>query len=83
MLHVLASIDVNLAPLEIGNPYCESKSQLKIFEAGLVEVPTIASAISSYIEAIDHEVDGFLASTEQDWQDAMPRWLALPRCVRK
>ena len=33
MLQLLGSIDINLAPLEMNNPYCDSKSQLKIFEA--------------------------------------------------
>ena len=83
MLNVLGGIDINLAPLEIGNPYCESKSQLKIFEAGLVEVPTIASSITSYNEAIHHEVDGFLASTEQEWIDAMQALVSSPELRRQ
>ena len=32
----IAGVDINLAPLEIGNPFCESKSELKWFEAGAV-----------------------------------------------
>ena len=38
-----ARFDINLAPLEVGNPFCEAKSQLKFFEAGLVNCTTIAS----------------------------------------
>src|SRR4029079_10479524 len=33
----MARFDINLAPLEFGNPYCEAKSQLKFFEAALVD----------------------------------------------
>ncbi|MBV9444268.1 MAG: glycosyltransferase family 4 protein [Acidobacteriaceae bacterium] len=73
MLTILAGTDINLAPLELGNPYCESKSQLKIFEAGLVKVPTVASAVESYTEAIDHGLDGFLASTPSDWADSLQK----------
>ncbi|WP_224360479.1 rhamnosyltransferase WsaF family glycosyltransferase [Hyalangium versicolor] len=71
MLKTLSNMDINLAPLEVGNPYCEGKSQLKIFEAGLVHVPTVASATSSYAASIDHGVDGFLARTEAEWFTAL------------
>jgi len=67
MLSVLSTVDINIAPLEVGNPYCEGKSQLKIFEAGVLLVPTVASATASYREAIEHGVDGFLADTTEAW----------------
>ncbi len=73
MLKLLSSIDINLAPLEMDNPYCESKSQLKIFEAGLVGVPTVASEVESYGEAIDNGVDGFLASNSGQWLAALEK----------
>lgn len=63
----VASVDINLAPLEIGNPFCESKSELKFFEAGIVGVPTVASATAPYVAAIDDGVDGFVASTTSEW----------------
>ncbi len=63
----LARFDVNLAPLEVGNPYCECKSELKYFEAGLVDVCTIASPTEPFRKAIRHGENGFLAATEQDW----------------
>jgi glycosyltransferase involved in cell wall biosynthesis/SAM-dependent methyltransferase len=76
MLEVLATVDINLAPLEVGNPYCESKSQLKIFEAGLVGVPTIASGTGSYAEAIENSVDGFLANNDGEWLAALEQLIA-------
>ena len=71
MLRLLADVDINIAPLELGNPYCESKSQLKIFEAGLVGVPTVASATASYREAIEHGIDGYIAANEAEWIEAL------------
>lgn len=63
----IASIDINLAPLEIGNPFCESKSELKFFEAGIVGVPTVASATQPFREAISDGIDGFVATTTDEW----------------
>jgi len=78
MLEALSRVDINLAPLEVGNPYCEGKSQLKIFEAGVVGVPTVASDTTSYREAIDHGLDGFLAADETAWRDALERLITDP-----
>ena len=60
LLELTSQFDVNLAPLVRDDPFCEAKSELKIFEAGVVAVPTIASATRSYAHAIDDGVDGFL-----------------------
>ncbi len=63
----IARFDINLAPLEFGNPYCEAKSELKFFEAALVDVPTIASPTGPYRRAIEHGKTGFLAANTDDW----------------
>lgn len=63
----LSRFDINLAPLEFGNPYCEAKSELKFFEAALVNVPTIASPTGPFRRAIDHGKTGFLAASADDW----------------
>ena len=68
---VLATFDVNLAPLEAGNPFCEAKSELKWLEAAAVGVPTVASPTAPYRAAIRHGETGFLASTTEDWVDAL------------
>ncbi|MFZ2187670.1 MAG: glycosyltransferase [Candidatus Moraniibacteriota bacterium] len=63
----VASMDINVAPLEIGNPFCEAKSELKWFEAGLVAVPTVASATGTFQEAIRDGIDGYVAATTEEW----------------
>jgi glycosyltransferase involved in cell wall biosynthesis/GT2 family glycosyltransferase/SAM-dependent methyltransferase len=63
----LARFDINLAPLEFGNPFCEAKSELKFFEAALVDVPTVASPTGPFRRAIEHGKTGFLAATANDW----------------
>ena len=62
-----ARLDINLAPLELGNPFCEAKSELKFLEAALVSVPSVASRTQSYCGAIRHGETGFLASDYQQW----------------
>ena len=69
----IARFDINLAPLEVGNPFCEAKSELKFFEAALADVPTIASPTGPYRRAIRHGETGFLATTCGEWQEAFAR----------
>lgn len=63
----VAQMDINLAPLEIGNPFCEAKSELKWFEAGLLGVPTVAAATGTFKEAINDGIDGYVAATTEEW----------------
>ncbi len=63
----IATLDINLAPLELNNPFCESKSELKFFEAGIVGVPTVAVANQTFREAIEDGVDGYVANGTEDW----------------
>jgi glycosyltransferase involved in cell wall biosynthesis/SAM-dependent methyltransferase len=67
----LARLDVNLAPLEVGNVFCEAKSELKFFEAALVDVPTIASPTGPFSRALRDGETGFLAETPSAWHDAI------------
>lgn len=62
-----ARFDINLAPLELGNPFCEAKSQLKFFEAGLVNCTTVASPTGPFRDCISDGKTGFLAATGDDW----------------
>lgn len=74
----IASTDINLAPLEIGNPFCESKSELKFFEAGILGVPTVAAATQTFQEAIQDGKDGFVATTADEWTDKLEKLILDP-----
>ncbi len=69
----VASVDINIAPLEADNPFCESKSELKFFEAGIVKVPTVASSTQTFREAIRDGEDGFVAKDTQEWIEKLSR----------
>jgi glycosyltransferase involved in cell wall biosynthesis/SAM-dependent methyltransferase/uncharacterized protein YbaR (Trm112 family) len=63
--------DVNIAPLESGNPFCEAKSELKLFEAALAGAVTVASPTEPFLAAIKQGETGFLAATEDEWYEAL------------
>lgn len=66
-LSVLNTFDVNLVPLESGNPFCEAKSEIKYTEAALLGIPTIASRIEAYEFAVREGETGFLADSTDEW----------------
>jgi O-antigen biosynthesis protein len=66
-LENISSVDINIIPLEKGNPFCEAKSELKFFEAGILGVPSVAVDNQTYREAIDDGVDGYIAASEDEW----------------
>ncbi len=68
MLRDMRRCDINIAPLEEGNPFCEGKSELKFFEAAIIEVPTIASRTAPYRGVIEDGVNGMLASDPAEWK---------------
>jgi glycosyltransferase involved in cell wall biosynthesis len=74
----VAASDINLAPLEIGNPFCESKSELKFFEAGILGVPTVAAATRTFQEAIADGEDGFVAATAEEWTAKLEKLILDP-----
>ncbi|MBI2439733.1 MAG: glycosyltransferase family 4 protein [Candidatus Moranbacteria bacterium] len=72
---LIARVDINIAPLEIDNMFCQGKSAIKFFEAGLLSVPTIASRTTSFARVIKNEENGFLASCDDDWKKYLDKLL--------
>lgn len=67
---LIASVDINLAPLE-PTLFNEAKSENKWTEAALVKVPTVASDFGAFSDVIEDGENGFLCSTTEDWVDAL------------
>jgi len=74
----MVRFDVSIAPLEIGNPFCESKSEIKFTEAALCDVPCIASPTGPFRRVIEHGVTGFLAEDAAGWETALRALIADP-----
>lgn len=64
LMELMAGVDVNLAPL-VMNDFTNSKSELKFFEAGVVETVTVASPAFAFKNAIDDGRDGILAGPDE------------------
>ncbi|MGH7391729.1 MAG: methyltransferase domain-containing protein [Candidatus Rokuibacteriota bacterium] len=79
---LLARLDVNLAPLEPDNPFCEAKSELKYIEAGAVGVPTVASDLGAFRHAIRDGDNGCLVHSVEGWLDALRRLVTDPELRR-
>ena len=71
-------MDIALAPLEPDNIFCRAKSEIKFLEAGALGVPVIASEIGPFKDAITRGEDGLLASSTQDWSDALSSLIEQP-----
>ena len=64
---LIRSIDINLAPLE-DTIFNEAKSENKWTEAALVKIPTVASNVGAFKDAIEDGKTGLLCNDEKDWE---------------
>jgi glycosyltransferase involved in cell wall biosynthesis len=72
----LARGDVNLCPLELGNPFCESKSAVRWLAAAAVAVPSVGSPTGPLRDAIRDGETGILAADVSDWERALEQLVA-------
>lgn len=64
---LIASVDINLAPL-VSTVFNEAKSENKWMEAALVKVPTIASNVGAFKEVIKNKETGVLCDRFEEWE---------------
>lgn len=69
--HLTANVDVSIVPLVV-NSFTNCKSELKYFEAAIVDTITIASPNYTYINAIKHGETGFLCQSGE-WYDTLKK----------
>lgn len=68
----IASIDINLMPLE-HSVFHACKSENKWIEAGLVQVPTVASYNEELARCIRPGTDGLLCRTAEEWRNTLAK----------
>ena len=64
---LIAQVDVNIVPL-VTNSFTNCKSELKFFEAAVVDTPTLAAPIYTYEHAIRNGDTGFLCQ-QGEWYE--------------
>jgi len=67
---LIASVDINIAPLE-ESIFNEAKSENKWVEAALVKVVTVASDVGAFKQMIQHGKTGFLCKNEKEWTEVL------------
>jgi glycosyltransferase involved in cell wall biosynthesis len=66
--HVRA--EIGIAPL-VDNRFNQSKSNLKFVEYSVIGMPTVASRVAPYENAIEDGKNGFLVSSPEEWYLAL------------
>lgn len=64
-------MDIALAPLEQNNVFNRAKSEIKFVEAGVLEIPLVASNCDPFRDSITEGEDGLLAAGEREWTRAL------------
>ena len=54
----------------------DCKSELKWFEAASYKIPAVVSNTKVYLETIEHEKDGFVAGSQEEWFTYLDRLVA-------
>lgn len=78
---LISEVDINLAPL-VDSIFNRAKSEIKWIEAGLVKVPTVASKIGAFSDAIVDGETGLLA-TDEEWFDKLEALVLSPELRQK
>jgi glycosyltransferase involved in cell wall biosynthesis len=83
LIPIMASFQVNIAPLNLEKEFNKAKSALKYFEAAALGVPVIASPVEDFQFAIRHAENGLLASNEEEWFDCLASLVESPEYRRQ
>ncbi|HSB67412.1 MAG TPA: glycosyltransferase [Anaerolineales bacterium] len=70
-------MDIAIAPLA-DNLFNSCKSAIKFLEYSAIGAAGVYSRITPYTSIIDHEIDGMLAATPEDWVAALSRLIESP-----
>ena len=78
---LISEVDINLAPL-VDSIFNRAKSEIKWIEAALVKVPTVASKIGAFSDAVIDGETGLLAA-DDEWFDKLEALVLSPELRQK
>lgn len=78
----LQGIDIGVMPLT-DTPWSRGKCGYKLIQYMACGLPVIASPVGVNAEIVEHGVNGFLASSEAEWRDALVTLLCDPDLRRR
>ena len=77
----IQQMDIGVMPLT-DTPWARGKCGYKLIQYMACGLPVIASPVGVNTEIVEHGVNGFLASTETEWRDALTTLLGDPELRR-
>lgn len=75
-------MDIGIMPLA-DTPWARGKCGYKLIQYMACGLPVVASPVGVNSDIVEHGVNGFLASTEQEWRAALSTLLADPELRRR
>lgn len=78
----LAKIDIGIMPLP-DDEWTKGKCGFKALQYMAMGIPTVASAVGVNATLVDHGINGFLATTQQNWLEFLSRLIEDPSLCKK
>lgn len=67
---LFTKIDINLIPLDLAQPFCHAKCEIKYIEADICGIPSVASPTRMHKQVI-HEMENGLLAENSEWFDKL------------
>tara|TARA_R110002049_G_scaffold241333_3_gene415185 strand:- start:1668 stop:2744 length:1077 start_codon:yes stop_codon:yes gene_type:complete len=78
----IQSMDIGIMPLD-DSPWAQGKCGYKLIQYMACGLPVVASPVGVNTKIVEHGVNGFLASTEDEWREALTTLLRDPDLRRR